>query len=98
MVSGVKSRAATQPIQLKCHKVRQVRMGQLRAPDKVDLTLKWKRWKEEISLYVDLAMAGKPDKVKIKQYFNQYFSKHFRPSVSVNAYRKDLQYNEDHVT
>ena len=25
------------------------------------------------------------------QYFNQYFSKHFRPSVSVNAYRKHLQ-------
>ena len=25
------------------------------------------------------------------QYFNQYFFKHFRPSVSVNAYRKDLQ-------
>ena len=22
---------------------------------------------------------------------NRYFSKHFRPSVSVNAYRKDLQ-------
>ena len=24
------------------------------------------------------------------QYFNQYFSKHFKPSISVNAYRKDL--------
>ena len=32
------------------------------------------------------------------QYFNQYFSKHFRPSVSVNAYRKDLQKNKDYVT
>ena len=27
-------------------------------------------------------------------YFNQYFSKHFRPSVSENAYRKDLQYKK----
>ena len=25
------------------------------------------------------------------QYFNQYFSKHLRSSVSVNAYRKDLE-------
>ena len=25
------------------------------------------------------------------QYFNQYFSKHFRPSLSINAYRKGLQ-------
>ena len=23
------------------------------------------------------------------QYFNQFFCKHFRPSVSVNGYRKD---------
>ena len=38
-------------------------VGQLRAPERLDfeaddLPLRWKRWKEEITLYMDLAMAG----------------------------------------
>ena len=33
-----------------------------------DLPLRWKRWKEEITLYMDLTMAGKPEDVKVKLF------------------------------
>ncbi|XP_077865913.1 uncharacterized protein LOC144353175 [Saccoglossus kowalevskii] len=46
-------------------------MEHLRAPDTLDvnaknLSLVWKRWKEELLLYVDLAMAGKQESQKCK--------------------------------
>ena len=32
-----------------------------------DLPLAWKRWKETISLYMELAMAGRDEKMKVKR-------------------------------
>ena len=43
------------------------RVAQLKPPGKLDfdsasLSSSWKRWKEEVELYMDLAMAGKDKK------------------------------------
>ncbi|CAG2255531.1 unnamed protein product [Mytilus edulis] len=47
--------------------------NQLKTPDKLnfeaaDLAHTWKKWKEELSLYADLALDGKDDKFKVKMF------------------------------
>ena len=49
----------------------QDRISQLKPPGKLDfdgpnLATSWKRWKEEIELYMDLAMGGKDESTKVK--------------------------------
>ena len=50
------------------------RIAQLNPPSKLDLDFaslsssSWKRWKEEVELYMDLAMAGKDERTKIKLF------------------------------
>lgn len=34
----------------------------------MDLSQAWKRWSEEIKLYIDLAMVGKDEKTKVKLF------------------------------
>ena len=36
--------------------------------DSIDLLHTWKRWCEEIQLYMDLAMEGRDEKVKVKMF------------------------------
>jgi len=48
-------------------------MDQLKAPEKLifdapDLAHTWKKWKEEFSLYADLAMEDKDEKLKVKMF------------------------------
>ena len=57
--------------QAEVSKASSARVGQVRATEKLDfeadcLPPRWKRWKEEIALYMDLAMAGKPEDMKVK--------------------------------
>ena len=59
--------------QVKASTVSPAQVGQLHAPEKLDfeaddLPLRWKRWKEEITLYMDLAMAGKPEDIKVNLF------------------------------
>ncbi|VDH90159.1 Hypothetical predicted protein [Mytilus galloprovincialis] len=47
--------------------------NQLKTPDKLnfevtDLAHTWKKWKEEFSLYAELALDGKDDKFKVKMF------------------------------
>ena len=47
------------------------RITQLKPPgglefDSTDLSPMWKRWSEEIQLYMDLAIKGRDEKVKVK--------------------------------
>lgn len=49
------------------------RISQLKPPggldfDSMDLSQAWKRWSEEIKLYMDLAMVGKDEKTKVKLF------------------------------
>ena len=49
------------------------RITQLKPPggldfDSTDLSHTWKRWSEEIQLYMDLAMEGRDEKVKVKMF------------------------------
>ena len=49
------------------------RIAQLKPPGKLNFdsashSSSWKRWKEEVELYMDLAMAGKDEKRKIKLF------------------------------
>ena len=47
-------------------------MDQLKAPEKLNFDAPdshtWKKWKEEFSLYADLAMEDKDEKVKVKMF------------------------------
>ena len=52
-------------------KASSARVGQVRASEKLDfeadyLPPRWKRRKEEITSYMDLAMAGKPEDMKVE--------------------------------
>ena len=49
------------------------RITQLKPPggldfDSTDLSHTWKRWSEEIQLYMDLAIEGRDVKVKVKMF------------------------------
>lgn len=49
------------------------RISQLKLPGKLDfdsssLATNWKQWKDEVELYMDLAMSGKDEKTKIKLF------------------------------
>lgn len=51
--------------------VEEVRMTQLKPPgqmnfDSNDLPQTWRRWKEEMELYLELAMAGQQEATKVK--------------------------------
>ena len=41
----------------------------------IALASKWKRWKEEIELYMDLAMDGKSERTKTKLFLHLVGSK-----------------------
>jgi hypothetical protein len=47
-------------------------MDQLKAPEKLNfdapVSHTWKKWKEEFSLYADLAMEDKGEKLKVKMF------------------------------
>ena len=49
------------------------RISQLKPPGKLDfdtpsLAMNWKKWNEEVELYMYLAMSGKDEKTKIKLF------------------------------
>ena len=48
-------------------------MDRIRPPANIDMKVRdlsrtWKRWREELTLYIDLAMAKKEDQIKVKMF------------------------------
>ncbi|XP_071787363.1 uncharacterized protein [Asterias amurensis] len=48
-------------------------MDRIRPPANLDMEVRdlsrtWKRWREELTLYIDLAMAKKEDQIKVKMF------------------------------
>ena len=51
----------------------QRKMDRIRPPANIDMKVRdlsrtWKRWREELTLYIDLAMAKKEDQIKVKMF------------------------------
>ena len=80
------------------------RLEQMRAPKKLDfeaddLLLKWKRWKEEINWYMNLAMAGKLEEKKVKLFLfligtggrEVHETLHFDPAPTIEPLNKQPQ-------
>lgn len=78
------------------------RIAQLKPPGKLDfdsasLSSSWKRWKEEVELYMDLAMAGKDEKTKIKLFLYLIGSKGREIYETLSFTREPDDRNLSHV-
>ncbi|CAG2198015.1 unnamed protein product [Mytilus edulis] len=70
-------------------------MDKLRAPDKFNVEARnladaWKRWKEEVELYIDLTMVSEDEKAKVKMFLYlvlQAFENHCNPKKNETVER-----------